>query len=72
MNLAQWEKSIVLSMPFWHIRTLAGTAIVAGFMLYGYNLWMTARTPSPRTAESGPASGKRPGDQTEEAPSAAS
>lgn len=73
MNLAQWEKSIVLSMPFWHIRTVAGTAIVAGFMLFGYNLWMTAKTPSPRTAEgTGPVSGKRPADTTEEAPSAAS
>ena len=74
MNLAQWEKSIVLSMPFWHIRTLAGTAITVGILLFGYNLWMTARTPSPRTAEgAGPASGKRaPGDNTEPAPSAAS
>ncbi len=51
MNLAQWEKSLVLSMPFWHIRTVAGTAIIAGLMLFGYNLWMTAKTANPVKAE---------------------
>lgn len=73
MNLAQWEKSIVLSMPFWHIRTLAGTAIVVGILLFGYNLWMTAKNPGTRSVEAGPESGKRPVDENpEEAASAAS
>lgn len=73
MNLAQWEKSIVLSMPFWHIRTFAGTGIVIGILLFGYNLWMTAKNPGTRTAESGPASGRKAADDNaEEAPSAAS
>lgn len=74
MNLAQWEKSIVLSMPFWHLRTFAGTAIVVGILLFGYNLWMTSRSPGTRTSEAAPpSSGKRPvGPDPEEAPSAAS
>ncbi len=45
MNLAPWEKSIIASMPFWHIRTFAGLMIVTGQMLGAYNMWMTARSP---------------------------
>jgi cytochrome c oxidase cbb3-type subunit 1 len=45
-DLAQWEKSILASMPFWHARSIAGTLIVAGQLLQGYNMWMTTRRPS--------------------------
>lgn len=43
MSLAPWEKSLVASMPFWHVRTFAGLAIVVGQMLQAWNMWMTAR-----------------------------
>lgn len=43
-NLAPWERSITASMPFWHIRSLAGLAILVAFMLKAYNMWMTARS----------------------------
>lgn len=42
-NLAPWEQSLLASMPFWHIRTLAGIGIIAGAMLIAYNMWMTAQ-----------------------------
>jgi len=42
-NLAPWEQSLVTSMPFWHVRTVAGTVILAAIMLFAYNMWMTAR-----------------------------
>jgi len=44
-DLAQWEKSIIASMPFWHARTIAGTMIVTGQLLQGFNMWLTARMP---------------------------
>jgi cytochrome c oxidase cbb3-type subunit 1 len=44
-DLAQWEKTVIASMPFWHARTLAGTMIVAGQLLQGFNMWLTARIP---------------------------
>ena len=46
-NLAPWEQSIVASMPFWHIRTVAGVAIVTGQLLQAWNMWMTARSGEP-------------------------
>ena len=42
-NLAQWEKTLIASMPFWHARSFAGLMIVAGQVLQAYNMWMTAR-----------------------------
>lgn len=52
MNLAPWEESLIASMPFWHVRAVAGLAIIAGAMLYAYNMWMTARTkPAAQPAE---------------------
>lgn len=42
-ELAQWEKTLQASMPFWHVRTFAGLMIVAGQLLQAYNMWMTAR-----------------------------
>jgi cytochrome c oxidase cbb3-type subunit I len=55
-DLAQWEKSLIASMPFWHTRTVAGTMIVTGQLLQGYNMWLTARLPeSPAEVEPAPA-----------------
>ncbi len=45
-DLAPWESSIVASKPFWHVRSFAGTMIVAGVMVQAYNMWMTARQPA--------------------------
>jgi cytochrome c oxidase cbb3-type subunit 1 len=42
-HLVQWEKTLVASMPFWHVRTFAGILIVAGQCLQVYNMWKTAR-----------------------------
>jgi cytochrome c oxidase cbb3-type subunit 1 len=46
MNLSQWERSLLASMPFWHVRSIAGFLIVAGQLLQAYNMWMTARQPA--------------------------
>jgi len=45
-SLAPWEKSLISSMPFWHIRSMAGICITAGQMLQAFNMWMTARQPA--------------------------
>jgi cytochrome c oxidase cbb3-type subunit 1 len=49
-DLAQWEKSVLASMPFWHLRSIAGTMIAAGQLLQAYNLWLTARSPGTASA----------------------
>ena len=49
-NLAPWEESIIASMPFWHVRTVAGTMIAAGQLLQAYNMLLTARSPAAATA----------------------
>jgi cytochrome c oxidase cbb3-type subunit I len=53
-DLAQWEKSLVASMPFWHVRSIGGTMIAAGQLLQAFNMWNTARaiqaTPTPTAA----------------------
>jgi cytochrome c oxidase cbb3-type subunit 1 len=46
-DLAQWEKSVIASMPFWHTRSIAGTMILAGQLLQAYNMWLTAKSPAP-------------------------
>ena len=50
MNLAPWEESLIASMPFWHLRSVAGLAIITGALLYAYNMWMTARAKTPAAA----------------------
>jgi cytochrome c oxidase cbb3-type subunit 1 len=45
-DLAQWEKSLTASLPFWHARSVAGTLIVSGQLLQAYNMWQTARAPA--------------------------
>jgi cytochrome c oxidase cbb3-type subunit I len=42
-NLAPWERSLTASMPFWHLRSIAGLFIISGWLLQVYNMWMTAR-----------------------------
>jgi cbb3-type cytochrome oxidase subunit 1 len=50
-DLAQWEKSIIAAMPFWHLRTIAGTMIVTGQLMQAYNLWATGRLPATASQE---------------------
>jgi cytochrome c oxidase cbb3-type subunit 1 len=54
-SLAPWEDSLIASMPFWHIRVVAGIMIVAGQLIQAYNMWMTSRL--------GPKFEVRPGDE---------
>jgi cytochrome c oxidase cbb3-type subunit 1 len=42
-NLSPWERSLTASMPFWHLRTIAGLLIISGQLMQVYNMWMTAR-----------------------------
>jgi cytochrome c oxidase cbb3-type subunit 1 len=42
-DLAPWESSIVYSVPFWWVRTIAGLMIIAGQALFAVNMWATAR-----------------------------
>jgi cytochrome c oxidase cbb3-type subunit 1 len=44
-NLAPWEQSLIASMPFWHVRTVAGLLMITGQLLGAYNMWMTAKSP---------------------------
>jgi cytochrome c oxidase cbb3-type subunit 1 len=46
-DLAQWEKSVIASIPFWHARSLAGMMIVVGQLLQAYNMWLSARSLTP-------------------------
>lgn len=46
INLAPWEQSLIASMAFWHIRSIAGSAIIIGQLLQAYNMWMTAKSPA--------------------------
>jgi cytochrome c oxidase cbb3-type subunit 1 len=46
-GLAPWEESVVFSVPFWVIRTITGTMIFVGQVLFAYNLWRTAKAPAP-------------------------
>jgi len=44
-SLQIWEVSLNASMPFWMVRTFAGTMIVLGQMIWVYNLYRTAKNP---------------------------
>jgi len=50
-DLAPWEASLRASYPFWFTRTITGFLILAGQILFFWNMWMTARKPATRTAE---------------------
>lgn len=52
-ELAPWEASLVSSGPFWFVRTITGLMMIAGQMLFVYNVLMTAihkRMPAPVSA----------------------
>ena len=49
-DLAPWEASLRFSYPFWMTRTVAGVAILAGAILFFYNLWRTASSPAAAAA----------------------
>jgi len=62
-NLAPWEDSIVASVPFWILRTIAGGAIVVGQLLFFWNVWKTYASASRMPAVSptkSPVSGGAP------------
>ncbi len=42
-DLAQWEDSLVASMPFWFVRAFSGIMIMVGQFLFFYNVYMTWR-----------------------------
>jgi cytochrome c oxidase cbb3-type subunit 1 len=44
--LSPWADSVIASMPFWWVRTVAGLLIIAGQGLFFYALWITAREPA--------------------------
>jgi cytochrome c oxidase cbb3-type subunit 1 len=50
-GLSHWGESVVASMPFWWVRTVAGLVIVAGQGCFLYALWATARGPVTREVE---------------------
>jgi cytochrome c oxidase cbb3-type subunit 1 len=50
-DLAPWEASLRASMPFWILRTVTGFLILIGQVLFFVNLWLTARRPASRGAE---------------------
>jgi len=60
-DLAPWEASIRASTPFWFLRTLTGIAIIAGQMMFLYNILMTAihrrAVPAPSVPRTTPAEG---------------
>jgi cytochrome c oxidase cbb3-type subunit I len=45
-SLAHWGESVVASMPFWWVRTVAGLMIIAGQGFLFYAMWATAREPA--------------------------
>lgn len=44
-SLQIWEQSLIASMPFWIVRTFAGTMIVLGQIIWVYNMYRTAKNP---------------------------
>lgn len=50
-SLDVWEESLVVSMPFWWTRLVAGLAIITGQLLFAVNLVLTARQAVPAEEE---------------------
>jgi len=51
-DLAPWEQSLIASTPFWFVRSISGSMILAGTFLFFWNAWMTWRTrPAAETNE---------------------
>ena len=45
-GLNHWGQSVIDSMPFWWVRSVAGVLIISGQVLFLYALWATARRPA--------------------------
>lgn len=43
INLDHWSISVLASIPFWWVRSLAGLLIIIGTMLLFVDMWLTAR-----------------------------
>ncbi len=50
-SLVPWEESILLSIPFWWVRSFSGTMIIIGSLCLFWNMYKTAK--QPETAKSG-------------------
>lgn len=46
-SLSPWMEIVRAMHSFWLVRTLAGGMMLAGQLLWAWNLWKTARTPKP-------------------------
>ena len=46
-GLAPWEESLAYSMPFWWVRIFTGLMIIAGQLLFVWNMIATARSGAP-------------------------
>ena len=46
LGLEPFTKSVVASEPYWLVRSVTGTAIMAGYVLLVINMWKTARRPT--------------------------
>jgi cytochrome c oxidase cbb3-type subunit 1 len=44
-ELAPWEASITSSLPFWWIRTVAGSVMIVGVFMLATNMLLTALSP---------------------------
>lgn len=44
-SLAPWMDIVNAMKPFWWVRSFAGGMILAGNLIFAWNLWKTATTP---------------------------
>lgn len=50
-NLRYFDDSVTMSIPFWWVRVVAGLGIIAGQILFWFNLYKTYRLAGKRTTE---------------------
>lgn len=62
-SLAPWEASVIASVPFWAIRTVAGLVMAAGQVCLAVNFWKSrgAKARAPMVPYLTPADAARPG-----------
>ena len=48
-GLEHWSFSVIASIPFWWVRTIAGLVIIVGTSLLFVNMWLTVRQPAEET-----------------------
>lgn len=53
-DLAPWEASVIASYPYWLVRSVSGTAIFVGQLLFFYNAYKTWRLASAPTTSPAP------------------